>query len=125
MNENKDKFVSELDSRFTEQNIKSAIKSLKNNKASSFDSVLNEMLKCGAPVLSKAFLTFFNKILDSNLYPQLWKMDILGPLHKSGPLDDPNNFRGICVSSCIGKLFNTLLRQKLDTFCEKSSLINK
>ena len=125
MKENKNNFVSELDIPFTEVNIKTAIKSLKNNKASSFDSVLNEMLKCAAPIISKPLLGFFNTILESNIYPSPWKNDVLGPLHKSGPLDDPNNFRGICVSSCIGKLFNTLLRQKLETFCDKNSLINK
>ena len=122
---NRDKCISELDNKFTEKNVLDAIKSLKNNKASSFDSVLNEMLKCGANVLSKALVVFFNVILDSNLYPQQWKSDILGPLHKSGPLDDPNNFRGICVSSCLGKLFNTLLRQKLDNFCSRRNLISK
>ena len=125
VNENRNKFVSELDNPFTIDDVKIAITSLKNNKASSFDSVLNEMLKCSAPVISKPLLGFFNTILESNIYPKLWKNDILGPLHKSGPLDDPNNFRGICVSSCIGKLFNTLLRQKLSTFCNKNKLINK
>ena len=123
--QNRGKCVSELDDSFTEKNVLDAIKALKNNKASSFDSVLNEMLKCGAKVLSKALVVFFNTILDSNLYPKQWKMDILGPLHKSGPLDDANNFRGVCVSSCLGKLFNTLLRQKLDQFCSKNNLINK
>ena len=121
----RDSCVSELDTTFTEKNILDAIKSLKNNKASSFDSVLNEMLKCGAKVLSRALGTFFNTIFDSNLYPQQWKLDILGPLHKSGQLNDPNNFWGICVSSCLGKLFNTLLRQKLDNFCANRNLINK
>ena len=29
------------------------------------------------------------------------------------------------MSSCLGKLFNTLLRQKLDNFCAKRNLINK
>ena len=34
------------------------------------------------------------------------KKDILGPLHKSSVKTDPNNFRGLAFSSCLGKLFN-------------------
>jgi hypothetical protein len=42
--ENEKKY-SELDNTITTKEISDAISSLKNNKASSFDSILNEMLK--------------------------------------------------------------------------------
>ena len=125
VNQNKNEFISELDDSFSDSDVMQAIKSLKNGKSSSFDIVTNEMLKHGANSLSRPLAVFFNAVFNSNLYPSQWKLDILGPLHKSGPLEDPNNFRGICVSSCLGKLFNTLIRQKLDAFCIKHCLINK
>ena len=40
-----EKNYSELDNKITTKEISDAISSLKNNKASSFDSILNEMLK--------------------------------------------------------------------------------
>ena len=62
------------------------------------------MLKHGIEPLSRSILLLFNTILTFNIYPVEWKKDILGPLHKSGDKSDPNNFRGICISSCFGKL---------------------
>ena len=38
-----------------------------------------------------------------------WSNGIITALHKSGNKDDPSNFRGICISSCLGKLFCFIL----------------
>ena len=116
---------SELDEPFTKKELMSALKVLKNNKASSFDKISNEMLKSGANTLNKPLLLLFNTILLNNIYPSSWKLDILGPLHKSGPKDDRNNFRGICVSSCLGKLFNTLLRNRLEQKCSNEDWMDR
>ena len=70
-------------------------------------------------------MCIFNALLQSEIFPSEWKCDILGPLHKSGPLDDPNNFRGICVASCLGKLFNTILRTRLDNFVARHKFMQK
>ena len=48
-----------------------------------------------------------------------------GPLHKSGVKTDPNNFRGLAFSSCLGKLFNSMLRQRLERKCVQSNLVTK
>ena len=116
---------SELDIPFQKPEIEKAIRKLKNNKATGFDSVSNEMLKHSTPVLSESLCIFFNAILQSNIFPTEWKWDILGPLHKSGPLDDPNNFRGICVASCLGKLFNSIMRDRLNNFVLKHNFVHK
>ena len=105
-----------LDDPFSIAEIRDGSKGLKNNKASAFDSVTNEMIKYGIPVIGPCVKLIFNKILDSQEYPKVWTGDILSPLHKSGPLDDPNNFRGISVASCLGKLFNSLLNKRLEKF---------
>ena len=38
-----------------------------------------------------------------------WNNGIITALHKSGNKDDPSNFRGICISSCLGRLFCSIL----------------
>ena len=123
--ENINSFDSDLDYSFTKKELVNAIKKLKNNKATSFDKISNEMLKYGIEPLSKGLLLIFNTIFSFNLYPAEWKKDILGPLHKSGDKCDPNNFRGICVSSCLGKIFNSMLRNRLKDECKRENLINK
>ena len=46
-------------------------------------------------------------------------------IHKSDEKNDPNNFRGIAISSCFGKLFTKLLKNRLQTYCDKNSIINR
>ena len=123
--DNSDKLGSVLDEPFTKEELQKSVKNLKNNKATSFDNISNEMIKYSLPSMGDTFLSFFNKILDLSLYPLAWKDDILGPLHKSGCKDDPNNFRGISISSCLGKLFCSLLRNRLEAKCSNENVINK
>ena len=101
------------------------MKDLKNNKASSFDRVSNGMLKTSGQILKNSFLCLFNLIRSSSFYPKLWKKDILHPIHKSDDKNDPNNFRGIAISSCFGKLFTKLLKNRLESFCEKNDFMSK
>ena len=114
---------SELDLPFTRSELLTAISALKNNKATSFDRISNEMLKASKLVIVNQLLSLFNKVLSTSFYPSAWKQNILSPLHKSGPLTDPGNFRGIAVCSCLGKLFNKLLHKRLEGKCEREGLI--
>ena len=82
--------------------------------------ICNEMIKSSFETLSSQYICIFNSILSSNCYPRVWKQDILGPIHKSGAKDDPGNFRGISLSSCLGKFFCSLLRNRLEKKCSKS-----
>ena len=41
---------------------------------------------------------------------------VLTPLHKKGSLYDPNNYRVIAVASNIGKLFSSILLERLVSF---------
>ena len=118
---NVDNLATELEQPITKQELLRSVKHLKNNKSTSFDCISNEMFKHGIEPLAKSILLLFNTILSFNVYPIEWKKDILGPLHKSGEKSDPNNFRGICVSSCFGKLFNSILRNRLEEKCQKNN----
>ena len=45
--------------------------------------------------------------------PLMWCSGFITPICKSGGRNDPTNYRGICVSSCLGKLFCSILNQRL------------
>ena len=110
ISDNIDLNLNELNNPFTMEELTNGLKGLKNNKSSSFDRISNEILKTGGKVLKDTFLKLFNNIQRASLYPTLWKKDILHPIHKSDEKNDPNNFRGIAISSCFGKLFTKLLK---------------
>ena len=125
LEDNLESFQTELDFPFTKAELIKGLKGLKNNKASSFDQISNEMLKVSGPIISEPLIKLFSCILNSSVYPSAWKYDILHPIHKSSEKDDPNNFRGILIASCFGKLFTTLLRNRLQGVCDKNNLISK
>ena len=60
---NVDNLASELDDPFSKKEYSEAIKRLKNNKATSFDLISNEMLKNGLEPMSQPLLLVFNTIL--------------------------------------------------------------
>ena len=63
-------------------------------------------------------------MLSHVIYPSSFKDNILTILHKSKELNDPNNFRGIGVSSCLGKLFDKMLQIRLEEKCQKEEIIS-
>ena len=119
----KDKIFNELDYIIPEKEILKAIKDLKNNKAAGFDTIINEMLKCGQSVLVKPLSKLFNIILSSGEYPSQWSKGYIHPIHKSGEKDNPSNYRGIVINSCIGKLFTKILNSRLNKFLAKRNVI--
>jgi hypothetical protein len=46
------------------------------------------------------------------------------PIYKSGNSSDPSNYRGICVSSCMGKLLCSILNTRLMNFARENNLIH-
>jgi hypothetical protein len=78
---------------------------LKTKKAPGFDRVRNEMLKNGINYLMSSLVELFNFIFKKRTFPKNWSIGMITPIFKSGNKSDPSNYRGICVTSYLGKLF--------------------
>ena len=59
-----------MDNTITTKEISDAISSLKNNKASSFDSILSEMLKYSQSDILKCLHKSFNPVLTTGIFPK-------------------------------------------------------
>ena len=110
----------ELDEPKTEKEIKSLSKKLKNKKTAFSDKVNNEMIKTSINFLYPAYQKLFNLVLQCGIYPDLWCEGSITPIFKSGDLSDPNNYRGICVSSCIGKFFYFYSKSAIVIICQQT-----
>jgi len=65
-------------------------------------------------VVDKAVLhAEHNSILNLSTMPQTWCGGLITPIYKSGGRRGPANYRGICVSGCLRKLFCSILNQRL------------
>ena len=58
-------------------------------------------------------------------FPFSWTESYIVPIYKSGDASDPNNYRGICLSSCLGKLFTLIMNARLNDFLEENKIINR
>ena len=83
------------------------------------------MLKHSTTELQKAVLELFNLVLSSGCFPDIWNQGLISPIHKSGDKLDPNNYRGICVSSYLRKLFCSILNTRLLSLLNEHNVLSK
>ena len=112
-----------INGKIQESEIRKAISNLKNNKASAEDKLCNEMFKCGGYYLTKAIQKLFNIVFESGKIPQKWNTGLIVPIFKSGSKLDTSNYRGIAISSCLGKLFTSVLNARLVSFLNMNNLL--
>ena len=97
-----------LNEPFKDQDILKAIKKLKNNKAAGHDQILNEFLK-NSP---------------STFMPDDWCISGIMLIYKNkGSANDPTNYRGISLLSCLGKLFTSCINNRLTDFVKENDII--
>ena len=67
----------------------------------------------------------FNVISDTGIFPEQWRIGIIKPLYKNtGAKDNPNNYRGITILSCLGNFFSIFLNSRLTRFVEVNQTIS-
>ena len=81
------------------------------------------MLKYGNFVLQPCLVKVFNIILSSGIYPAEWVQGLIFPIYKTGDPLNPSNYRGIAITSCLSKLFNSILNARLEKYILKNELI--
>ena len=75
-------------------------------------SLTSRMMKCSDRSMFEHQQTLVNN-MESGLYPASWNQRLTCSIYKSAKEGDSNNCRGITLSKCLGKLFNTILYNRL------------
>ena len=114
-----------LNRKISHHELKTVIKRLKLGKAVGIDVISNEMLRLGFPYLKECLLKLFNPIVEANLVPSDWCMGLISPIFKSDDKLVPDNYRGICIISCLSKLFLLILNDRLSYFLNTHYIISK
>ena len=91
--------------KISQDEIKGAIKKLKNSNSSGDDEITSSFVKLSAPVLIPALHIIFNLSLTSGVYPHKLKIAKVVPIHKKGDSTSMNNYRPISILSTINKNF--------------------
>ena len=69
------------------------------------------------------FCKLFNIVFTSGVIPSSWTEGNFCPIYKNkGDANNPDNYRGITVLSCFGKLFSSVLSKRLTCYLESMDL---
>ena len=72
------------------------------------------------------YVKIFNKILESGVFPSKWSVGVIIPVYKrNGDRKDCNNYRGITLLSCLGKLFTAIINNRLTDYCNTYNIIQE
>ena len=90
-----------------------------------------EIIKCyrrllyHLPHIQQLYLKLFNLVFDTGHIPETWSIGKIIPVYKQkgGPID-PSNYRPITLLSCMGKLFTSVINNRLQAYSEEPSKIN-
>ena len=82
------------------------------------------MIIAAMPFITLPLSNIFNAILCSRHYPKEWKLGIIVNLYKAGNTSHTDNYRGLTINSCLAKVFNMILNNRLVKFLDEKNIIS-
>ena len=109
--------------KITKDEILDARKKLINGKSTPKD-IKNEMLRYGGDELVRYLEVLYNLCYKNKKTPKDWRQGLIKSLHKKGPKDDPSNYRPITLLCPIGKLYATIINNRISNHLENNNLLS-
>ena len=95
------------------EEIKGAIRKLKNNKAPGIDNITGELLKAEIDTAAKWLKKIYDEIWEAEETPKDWAKGLLITLPKKGDLTKCENWRGITLISIPSKILGHILIERI------------
>ena len=96
----------------TADEVHKAISSLSSSKATGDDEIPNLLLKSSAPIISPILSHCFNLCFEHGVFPSRLKHSLVMPILKKPPKSELSNFRGIYLTSNLGKVLEKLTKNR-------------
>lgn len=107
-----------LDAPITTQELEQAIRNLKRNTATGLDGVTNSILRQLNDKGVESFLAYMNGQWLNHTLPQQWKHSTIMLIPKPGKELSFQNLRPISLTSCMGKLLEHILQDRVNGYLE-------
>lgn len=98
---------------FSPNDVLLKLQSIDGSKGAGPDQLPPFVVKHCANSLALPASILFNRSLNEKCFPTIWKSASITPIHKSGSLNDVENYRGISILSCLPKIFESLVHDVL------------
>ena len=112
------------DITITEKDVIDLLKALDIKKASGPDQISQKMLKEAGFTIAPSLTKIFNRSLEANVFPEIWKQANIIPLHKKDDNDLTNNSRPVSILSCVAKLFEKAVFKYVFNFLRDTNAIS-
>ncbi|XP_063391026.1 uncharacterized protein LOC134676565 [Cydia fagiglandana] len=101
----------------TSTDIRNAVKKLKSSAAPGPDAIPAFLIKACIDDLVAPIKFMFNLLLDSGVYPAVWKRSRVTPIPKAGSKLKVENYRPIAILSVLAKIFESAIQGRLLPQC--------
>ena len=110
---------------FTLAEMNKCLRKLKPRKSPGPDNIHNEMLIHLGNQGKMILLYFFNLTWKSGKLPLSWKNAVIKPILKKGkPAEDTKSYRPISLTSCLGKICERMVNERLYWWLESNKLLD-
>ena len=116
--------ISEIESDVTTDEISNILKQLKRGKSPGPDGINNEHLIHSGNVIIKSICRLFNCIIEAGYVPLSYRIGSIISIYKNNGKDkrDPSNYRGITLTSVLGKLLEKIILKRIESSIENQSI---
>jgi len=101
------------------QDVKKAMRNIKNDKAAGTDGIHPELIKYGGNKLLIRMYELVRQIWEEERIPEEWKETIIVPIYKKGDRDSCENYRGITLGKAAYKVLANIIMEKIKPYIEK------
>ena len=108
----------------TKSDIQAAVRKLKGKVSRTPEDIPSFFIKHTLPSIIDQLVIIFNLILQSNTIPHQWKTAIVVPIFKKGNRSKVENYRPISLTSCLCRIFESIIYVKILSHLQTNSLLS-
>lgn len=121
-----DSDVEALNDSFSLHELREAIRGAKKNRSPGEDKIPYEMIQNLHKSALKVLLKIYNGVWNNGSLPRDWKHSIILPILKpSKDPTKPESYRPISLTSCMCKIMERMITNRLQWFVERKTLLTK
>ena len=105
------------------EEVKEQLGNQREDKAPGPDNMQPRVLREVAEQVSEMLTDIFNSSLESGQVPEDWRVANVAPLFKKGSREELGNYRPVNLTSVVGKVFETLIKDWMRNHLNKYKLM--
>uniref|UniRef100_A0A8D9EGY4 Craniofacial development protein 2 n=1 Tax=Cacopsylla melanoneura TaxID=428564 RepID=A0A8D9EGY4_9HEMI len=99
--------------------VRNAIKRMRNNRAPGEDDVVAELIKYGGYAVENTIHDIIKEVWENETMPDSWNVGVICPIHKKGDKEKCQNYRGISLLSSTYKILSVIILGRLKPYVDE------